>query len=105
MVDPGLKSGVQATSVHSGLATTDDLQLHPSSTGINFTMAQLEDAVLFKDEGEGGPVRVRRGGVVTNYEDHPRLKSPISGEPVAQWFTRRQAQQIASQEKLPFQET
>ena len=68
-------------------------------------MAQLPDAVLFKDEGEGGPVRVRRNGESTNYEDHPTLKSPISGEPIAQWFSRRQAQQIARQEKLPFQET
>lgn len=63
-----------------------------------------DDAVLYKDEGECGPVHVRRGGDVTNYEDHPELKSPVSGKPTARWFTRDQAAEIAEREGLPLEE-
>ena len=63
----------------------------------------MKDAILFKDEGEGGPVSVRRGGVVTNYRDS-ELVSTISGGFYPRWFTRRQAMSIAEQEGLPFEE-
>lgn len=68
------------------------------------------DALLFKNElceedDDYGPVRVRRGGEISNYEDHPELTSPISGKPLPQWFSRTRATAIATELKLPFQET
>ena len=66
---------------------------------------QGADAILFKDEGPGGPVLVHRNGRTTNYEDHPHLCSPISGKPLARWFTREEASAIAKRERLPLEES
>jgi len=62
-----------------------------------------QDAILFKDEGEGGPVWVRRAGKLTNFKDSDSI-SAISGLPYAEWYTRQQARKIAKDEGLPFEE-
>jgi len=59
------------------------------------------DAVLFKDEGPGGPVHVRRDGEIENYEDSDLV---FLGRVRAKWFTRGQARAIAKQLGLPFEE-
>ena len=63
----------------------------------------MNDAILWKDEGPGGPVLVRRNGIVTNYEDG-HLRN-LSGEPLPKWFPRADAEGIATKEGLPFVET
>lgn len=60
------------------------------------------DAVIWKDEGEFGPVWVRRNGKMENYVDSDQT-SPISGTPVPRWFTAKQAETIAEKEGLPFE--
>jgi hypothetical protein len=59
------------------------------------------DVVFYKDEGEGGPVTVRRGGVTENYEDSDHV---FLGRVQPKWFTRHQAHAIAKRLGLPFRE-
>ncbi len=60
-----------------------------------------EDAVLYKDEGPGGPVYVRRNGETKNYRDSD---CSFLGKPIAKWFSRQDAEAIAQKEGLPFRE-
>lgn len=69
-----------------------------------------EDAVIFKHEGHSprraepiGPVWIRRGGKNTNYRD-TRLKRPDGRGFYAEWFSLRQATNIAKDLRLPFGE-
>ena len=59
------------------------------------------DAVTWKDEGEFGPVHVRRNGELTNYKDS---KHVFLGRKIAAWFSRAEAMRIAKKEGLPFEE-
>ena len=59
------------------------------------------DAVTWKDEGEFGPVHIRRDGELTNYKDS---KLVFLGRKVAEWFSRTEAVGIAKKEGLPFEE-
>ena len=59
------------------------------------------DAVLYKDEGPGGPVYIRRDGEITNYRDS---EHEFLGKPVPKWFSREDAEAIAQKEGLPFRE-
>lgn len=61
------------------------------------------DAVTWKDEGDFGPVHIRRNGERINYKDSEEF-SAITGEPYAEWYTRAQAVGIAQKEGLPFEE-
>lgn len=63
-------------------------------------MSMKHDAILWKDEGPGGPVYLRRDGNVTNYEDSDHV---FLGRKMAKWFSREDAQTIAKKEKLPFE--
>lgn len=62
---------------------------------------QQHDAVLWKDEGPGGPVYVRRDGKVENYEDSDHV---FLGRKMAKWFSREDAAAIAQKLDLPFEE-
>lgn len=62
---------------------------------------KMPDAVVWKDEGPGGPVWIRRDGQMFNYEDSEHT---VGGKPVAKWFTRAQAIAIANHTGLPFEE-
>jgi len=64
-------------------------------------MSMTHDAILWKDEGPGGPVYVRRDGKVENYEDSEHV---FLGRRMAKWFSREDARAIAEKEELPFEE-
>ena len=63
---------------------------------------RIKDAIVYKDEGECGPVWVVRDGKMSNYQDSDL--EDFEGKPVPEWFTRRQAVAIAKEEGLPFEE-
>ena len=63
---------------------------------------RIKDAIVYKDEGDYGPVYVVRDGKMSNYQDSDLLN--LEGKPRAEWFTRAQARRIAKEEGLPFEE-
>lgn len=64
-------------------------------------MSHQQDAILWKDEGPGGPVYVRRDGNVENYEDSDHV---FLGRKMAKWFSRDEAVAIANKMNLPLEE-
>ena len=60
---------------------------------------KVKNAVVYKDEGDCGPVWVVRDGRWSNYEDSEL--EDLNGNPRPEWFTRRQAAAIARREGLP----
>lgn len=61
----------------------------------------MRDAVIFKDEGDTGPVWVRRDDQVLNYQDG---EMDFRGRPAPAWFTYDEARKIAERLGLPLEE-